>query len=403
MQVSLKSNIRKLYFIKAFRWFMLIMPVVVLFFQENGLSMLQIFLLQSIFSIVIVISEVPSGYLADIIGRRVSIIGGCILATAGFAAYSFSYSFWGFLFAEVLLGLSASFISGADSALIYDSLVEMGSVDEYKKTEGRLTSIGNFSEGIASLIGGLLALISLRTPLFFEAAITFLSIPVAFSLIEPERHKLDNSEGNLKSILRIVKYSLHDHAEIKWLIMYSAMIGVSILTMVWFVQPYLKLVGLPLALFGIAWAGLQFSVGIFSFYAHRIELFVGRKRTLISLVILTAICFCLLSVFQSLWSIIFIVILYFLRGISYPVLKDYINQIITSDIRATVLSVSSLVRRLFFSIFGPVIGWVSDLYSLSTALMLCGIIFLFWGGISLILLHRYNALEPSRDKGAGPA
>jgi hypothetical protein len=57
------------------------------------------------------------------------------------------------------------------------------------------------------------------------------------------------------------------------------MIGVSILTMVWFVQPYLKLVGLPLVLFGVVWAGLQFSVGIFSFYAHRIEMFVGRKRT----------------------------------------------------------------------------------------------------------------------------
>jgi hypothetical protein len=95
--------------------------------------------------------------------------------------------------------------------------------------------------------------------------------------------------------------------------------------------------------------------------------------------------------------------LYFLRGISYPVLKDYINQIITSDIRATVLSVSSLVRRLFFSIFGPVIGWVSDLYSLSTALMLCGIIFLFWGGISLILLHRYNVLEPIDEREAGSA
>ena len=392
MQVSLKSNIWKLYIIKAFRWFMLVMPIIVLFFQENGLSMCQVFLLQSVFSIVIVISEVPSGYLADIIGRKISIIIGCILAFAGFATYSLSYGFWGFLFAELFLGLSNSFISGADSALIYDSLIEIKSKNEYKKIEGRLLSVGNFSEGIAGLVGGFLALVSLRTPFYFEAAITFLAIPVAFSLVEPERHKLDNSEGNLKSILRIVKYALHDHAEIKWLIMYSAMIGVAILTMVWFVQPYLKLVQLPLALFGVVWAGLQFSVGIFSFYAHRIELFVGRKRTLILLIILTVLGYCLLSVFRSFWAIIFIVILYFIRGISYPVLKDYINQTITSDIRATVLSVTNLVRRLFFSIFGPIIGWVADLYSLSTALMLCGIIFLFWGGISLLLLHRHKAL-----------
>ena len=398
MEVSLKSNIWKLYFIKAFRWFMLIMPVVVLFFQENGLSMFQVFLLQAVFSVVIVISEVPSGYMADIIGRKASIVIGSILATAGVGTYSLSYGFWGFLFAEVFLGLSGSFISGADSALLYDSLIEMKCAGDYKKIEGRLTAVGNFSEGIAAIFGGLLALISLRTPFYFETAITFLMIPFAFSLVEPARHKLDNSEGNLKSILKIVKYSLHDHAEVKWLIMYSSAMGVSILTMVWFVQPYLKLVGLPLALFGIAWAGLQFSVGIFSFYAHRIEIFVGRKRTLILLVLLTAAGYFLLSIFQSIWAIIFIVMLYFVRGITYPVLKDYINQTITSDIRATVLSVSSLVRRLFFSVFGPIIGWVSDLYSLSTAFMLCGIIFLFWGGISLLLLHIHKALEPAGDR-----
>jgi MFS family permease len=392
MTRTLESNIWKLQAIKAFRWFMLIMPIIVLFFQENGLSMCEVFILQSVFSIAIVVLEVPSGYLADIVGRKVSIVAGCILAFAGYVAYSFSYGFWGFLIAELFLGFSTSFISGADSAMIYDTLLETGSEDEYKKIEGRMISVGNFSEGIAGLVGGFLAVVSLRTPFYFEAAITFFSIPVALSLVEPARHKLDNSEGSVKSILRIVKYSLHEHAEVKWLIIYSALVTVSTLTMVWFIQPYLKLVGLPLALFGVVWAALQFSVGIFSFYAHKIELFVGRKTTLVSLIILTVIGYCLLSIFQSIWAIGFLLIFYFVRGICYPVLKDYINKIITSDIRATVLSVTSLVRRLIFSIFGPVIGWVSDLYSLPVALMLCGIIFLFWGGISLLLLHRHKAL-----------
>jgi hypothetical protein len=121
-------------------------------------------------------------------------------------------------------------------------------------------------------------------------------------------------------------------------------------------------------------------------------LFVGRRGTLVLLIGLTAAGYWLLSVFQSIWAVAFLLIFYFVRGIGYPVLKDYLNKIITSDIRATVLSVASLVRRLIFSIFGPVIGWISDLYSLPTALMLCGIIFLFWGSISLLLLHRHKAL-----------
>jgi MFS family permease len=392
MERTLKSNIWKLQAIKALRWFMLIMPIIVLFFQENGLSMCEVFILQSVFSIAIVVLEVPSGYLADIVGRKASIIAGCVLSFAGFTVYSLSYGFWGFLIAELFLGFSGSFISGADSAMIYDTLLEMGSADEYKKIEGRMISVGNFSEGIAGIVGGFLALISLRTPFYFEAAVTFFSIPVALSLVEPARHKYDNSEGSFKSILRIVKYSLHEHKEVKSLIIYLSLITVSTLTLVWFVQPYLKSVGLPLVFFGIVWAGLQFSVGIFSFYAHKIELFVGRRGTLVLLIGLTAAGYWLLSIFQSIWAIAFLLIFYFVRGIGYPVLKDYLNRIITSDIRATVLSVASLVRRLIFSIFGPVIGWISDLYSLSTALMLCGIIFLFWGSISLLLLHRHKAL-----------
>jgi MFS family permease len=392
MEKTLQSNIWKLQAIKALRWFMLIMPIIVLFFQDNGLSMCEVFILQSVFSIAIVVLEVPSGYLADIIGRKVTIIAGCILSFAGYAAYSFSYGFWGFLVAELFLGFSTSFISGADSAMIYDTLLETGSEDEYKKIEGRMLSVGNFSEGIAGIVGGFLALVSLRTPFYFEAAVAFFSIPVALSLVEPARHKLDNSEGSFKSILRIVKYSLHEHKEVKWLIIYLSLITVSTLTLVWFIQPYLKSVGLPLVFFGIVWAALQFSVGIFSFYAHKIELFVGRRGTLVSLIVLTAAGYWLLSAFQSIWAIAFLLTFYFVRGMGYPVLKDYLNKIITSDIRATVLSVASLVRRLIFSIFGPMIGWVSDFYSLSTALMLCGIIFLFWGGISLLLLHRHKAL-----------
>ena len=241
---------------------MLIIPVLVIFFLENGLTMAEVLILQSLFSIAIVLFEIPSGYFSDIIGRKLSIIAGCILSFAGFTVYSFSYGFWGFLAGELILGLGASFISGADSALLYDSLAYIKKERSYTKMEGRVTSIGNFSEGLASIAGGFLALISLRTPLICEAVIIFFAIPIAFTLFEPPRNKLNNSEGNFRSILKIVKYSLHDHAEIKWLILYSSLVGASTLTIVWFIQPYLKSAGLPLALF---WYCMGYTA-IFSWY-----------------------------------------------------------------------------------------------------------------------------------------
>jgi len=77
----------------------------------------------------------------------------------------------------------------------------------------------------------------------------------------------------------------------------------------------------------------------------------------------------------TLWIIPILIIFYFVRGIATPVLKDYINRLTNSDIRATVLSVRNFVIRILFSIIGPFLGYFSDLYSLQQALLLAGLIF----------------------------
>ena len=170
----IQANIWKVIAIKSIGSFMVMIPILVLFMQENGLSMAQVFLLQSLFSVVVFVFEVPSGYMSDKWGRRFSIVLGVILGTIGYLAYSVSYSFAGFLIAEILLALSVSAISGADSALLYDSLLSYGREGEYKQTEGRSSSLAIASEGVASIIGGMLAIISLRTPVYVEMMVSLL-------------------------------------------------------------------------------------------------------------------------------------------------------------------------------------------------------------------------------------
>lgn len=386
------GNIRKMYLIKILRWFMLIMPIVVLFFQENGLSMTEVLLLQAIFSTAVVIFEIPSGFFSDLMGRKNTIVIGLVLGTLGFLTYIVSYGFWGFLLAEIILGLSASFISGTDSAIIYDSLAEFKKEADYKKIESRMLAFGNFAESLASILGGWLAMISLRTPFYFEAAITALAIPIALTLVEPTRQKYKSTENKFKEILKIVKYAIHGHPKIKWLIIYAGILGSSTLTMVWFIQPYLKNVGLPLSWFGFAWAILNFSVGIFSLMAHNYEARFGLKKSLASLVFIVFVAYLILGMWPSIWTIIFIICFYFVRGVSNPILKDYINQLISSDIRATVLSVKQMFGRLAFVIIGPIIGWAADVYTIPTALLLSGFIFLFLGIIPLFFLRKYKII-----------
>lgn len=389
---NVSANIPKLYLIHGLRWFLLVMPIIVLFFRNNGLNMTQVFVLQSVFSVGLIVFEIPSGYFSDVVGRRITIIIGCVLGFIGFLVYALSYGFWGFLIAELILGLGGSFISGTDSALLYDSLAQIGRAGEYQKIEGRVLSVCHTSEGIAAIAGGLLATISLRTPLYVETAFCLLAVPVALTLVEPERRKFQHAEGNWAGILHIVKYAMHGHPQVKWLIIYSSVVGASTLTAVWFIQPYLQAIGLPLPLFGVVWAGLQFSVGIFALIAYRFESLIGRRRTIISLILLSATGYTLISVTGALWGMVFLILFYFVRGINEPVMRDYINRHITSEMRATVLSVRGLIGRLIFSVLGILAGAVSDRYSLPTALAACGAVFLALGIVSLNRLARHNAL-----------
>jgi MFS family permease len=390
--MELQSNIKKLYGISTIRWFMLFIPILVIFFQDNGLSMKEVLLLQAIFSISIVVLEIPSGYLSDIFNRKIMIIFGNVFGFFGFLAYSLSYNFWGFLLAEILLAIGWSSISGSDSALLYDTLEQTKQKEKYSKYEGRLRSFGNFSEGVASIIGGFLATISLRTPFYIETALMLVAIVISFSLIEPKRKKLKSGKGDWQNIKDIVYFSLHGHPQIKWLIIYAAVLGASTLTAVWFIQPYFKLVGVPLAFFGILWAALQFTTGISSWYAHKFENKFGRKGSLVPLIFLSVIAYIFVSILQSFGGILFLFIFYFVRGISGPVLKDYVNKLISSDKRATILSIKNMVSRLVFSLIGPFIGWANDLYSLSIAFLTSGGIFLVLGLISLIFLKRNKVI-----------
>ena len=381
---SVQSNILKLYIIKIAKWFMLFMPIVVLFYKDNGLEMRHIFILQAIYSVSIVALEIPSGYLADAMGRKLTLVLGTILGFFGFLTYSFSYGFVGFLIAEVILGLGQSLISGADSAMLYDSLLEIGKKDRYIKFEGRMVSIGNFAEAIAGILGGLLATLSFRYPYYAQTIVAFWGIPAALLLVEPVRHK-KLVKMKFTDILKIVKYSLHDNYELKWNIIFSSVIGASTLTMAWFVQPYFDLILLPIGLFGVLWTILTLTVGFSAMIAHRIERNLKQTKTMIGITLLIPAGYIIVSRINTMWGIGVLLIFYIVRGIATPVLKDYINKLCDSDIRATVLSVRNFVIRIFFAIIGPLVGWYTDNFSLQAALLLSGIVFFVLALITLIM------------------
>ncbi len=382
----IEQNIRALYGLKFMQLFLLVMPIIVPFFVAHGMTNREVFLLQSIYSIVMALMEVPSGYIGDALGRRRSIIVGSWLALAGYAIYAVGMGFSHFLAAAIVLGTGASFVSGSDSAILFDSLKLAKRTEEYTKYEGRLYAISNFAEATAALIGGLLVVYSLRFPFYGQLLVAGGMIFFAYRIAElpmSEEEKQQQKSGG-KGLLEALRFCLIEQPALRWATLLSASVGSATLLMAWTAQPYFMEVEVNLAYFGALWMILNASVGLASWFAYKVK----DRQTMLQLIFMVMLLvfgggYIFAGISASYWGIIGIWLLYLGRGIGTPVLKDLMNIITPSEIRATVLSVRSLLIRLTFATIATLMGYLGEYYSISTALILIGCLYI--GVVSMIV------------------
>ena len=383
------KNIPRLYLVKISKWFNMVMPIVVLFYQSNDMGMQEIFVLKAVYSIAIVAMEIPSGWMADVWGRKKTLILGSILGSGGFLLYSFSYGFWAFVVAEIILGIGHSFVSGADSAMLYDSLKAEKKSEKYIREEGKITSVGNFAEAIAGVFGGFLAAISLRTPFYFQFAVAAIAIPAAFTMVEPKIHAIEQSYS-IKRLIQNIKNTFVSNQNLRISILLSAITGTATLTFAWFVQPFFKAINLPVEMFGIFWTALNLTVGISSAFAYKVTDFLGRKWSILSVIILLSAGYFLSGLVISYYGLAFLFIFYLVRGIATPIFKNYINEYTGSEVRATMLSVRNFIIRIVFAGIGPLLGWITDNAGLNKAFLLAGILYLVSSLIVIFPWMRQN-------------
>lgn len=380
-----RFNIPLLFLIKISKWFMLYIPAVKLFYTENSLTDSNLFLLHAIYSFIIFLIEIPSGYLADVWGRKKTITTGMLFGIVGFCIYALSYGFWGFLLAEIALGIGQAFVSGSDTAILYDTLLEQKRTDQYLKYESGITGSGNLAESLAGLVFTILAYESMRGYYYIQTIITAVGFIAALILVEPKLH-ISREEVSLRSILNIVKGTIWKNSRLSRYIFLSSIIGFASLSMAWFAQIFIYDAGVKKANFGVVLAALNIMVMLGSFSSYKSDKLLGPRYILIFLLVFLAGGYLLAAQSISFWGIGFLLIFYFVRGTAHPIMKDRINKFTASNVRATVLSVRSLLIRLSFALLGPVLGWSIDRVSLSFALTLSGLIILIPGTYLVIAI-----------------
>jgi MFS family permease len=224
--------------------------------------------------------------------------------------------------------------------------------------------------------------------------VAFAAVPAALTLVEPERQRMQG-RTSFRQILGIVRYAIKDHRNLRAAILYSSLMGTATLTMAWFVQPYFAFLVLPLAWYGILIPVLNLMAGFVSMHAWRLELKLGRNRVMLLIALGISGGYLLMGLFGSVIGLAFLFAFYGVRGIATPILRNQINEIIPSDIRATVLSVRNLIIRLAFALLGPILGWQTDRAGVPSALVHAGLFFLVFGlGAALYLIRITPGREP---------
>jgi len=147
-------------------------------------------------------------------------------------------------------------------------------------------------------------------------------------------------------------------------------------------------------MYGILWGGLNLIVGLAALYAWRFEEKFGAAKTVVAFTVSLFSSFLLLPFLPGYTGLAALLVFYLARGIATPTLRNYINIITTSEVRATVLSVRNFLIRLIFAITGPLWGWITDKYSLQSAIVSAGLLYGFFALISMFFFLKHKTYEP---------
>jgi predicted MFS family arabinose efflux permease len=366
--------------------FLPIAPVLILFYTANGLNPTQIFTIQAAFHLAVLLLEVPSGYLADVIGRKKTLVFGSIFFPLGLALYTAGHSFAAFVFAEVVLAVSVSMRSGCDSALLFDSLSQLGREGEYKRFEGRCALVARTGTAVSSVAGGLLATVFLRLPFLVNVAGALFMPPLALSLAEPEREKR-RSKNPMRDILHICRYCLQQ-PHIRPVVLFCGLLMASQLTALWAYFLLYQELGIGVGWFGVLFAVFQLAGALGGARAHAFSERFGA-RTALFLTLLSPIFYVLLGVLPSVWLLPLLPANALLWNLAYPVLLERLNLAVASDVRATVLSLASMAGSVMFIVVSPLFGRLVDALSLSAAFVALGCTFLMAGAPLLAAMLRH--------------
>jgi MFS family permease len=383
-----------------------------LFLLDAGLSNLEAFAANAFFTVGMVVFEVPTGVVADGWGRRVSFLLGTVtLAVSTYFYYllwQLSAPFWWWAVVSVLLGLGFTFFSGAVEAWLVDALRFEGYEGGLEAVLGKGVMVSGVAMLLGSVAGGVIAqATNLGVPFLIRVGVLLAMFVVAFRLMHDVGFTPERSAHPLRATRAVLRASTENglkNPPVRYVMLaapFSAGVGIYVF---YALQPYvLELFGDPRAysVAGLAAALVAGAEVLGGWLAPRIRRRVHRRTTvLIVSVGLAAMILVVLGFTPTFWLALTLLTLWaVVDAAGVPVRQAYLNDMIPSKQRATVLSFDSLIGSSGGVVVQPVLGRAADAYGYAASLAIGGVIQLV--AVPFLLASRRQA--PPADLANAPA
>lgn len=393
----------------------LIWGINTLFLLDAGLDNLEAFTANAFFTAGMMLFEIPTGVVADLRGRRLSFLLGAATLCAGTSLYVLLWQleapFWGWAVVSVLLGLGFTFFSGAMEAWLVDALHASGWAGELDAVFGRAQAVGGAAMLAGSVLGGVLAqATNLGVPFLVRALLLAVTFVLAFVLMHDIGFTPVRGERPGPEVQRIFRDSLHyglGRPPIRWVMLTSPFVGGVAIYAFYAMQPYLlDLYGDEQA-YGIAGlaaaivAGAQIIGGLVA--ARLRGLFRRRTSLMLATAGVSTAALLLVGLVHSFTAVVALLVVWSLAfAAETPVRRAYLNALIPSQQRATVLSFDSLLSSSGGVVLQPGLGRAADVWGYpvtfvaSAAFQACALPF-------LRLAQGLSVPEDTAQRDPGPA
>lgn len=373
----MKNNINKLYLYRFTSSITITQSIWVLYMSFKGLSLVQIGIAEAIFHISSFVFEIPSGAVADMYGRKKTLICSGLANIISSVLMLLSTNFIGFSIAMIFSALSYNLNSGSEEALAFDSLKEINKENDFIKLNANLNILAEIGGALGSLLGGFIASINYFYAYTASTVINIISSYTACTLTDIY---IEKESRNFKILYELKKqiidsiYVIKNNKKISAIMLFDAIIGVMYTTLYFYYQKHLQIQGFSLQMISI----ILTSAGIAGIIASKLSSVVQKHFNILHLVsfvsLSTSISIVISGTSFGIIPIIGFAITSFLNALSIPIFSNYINQAIPSDKRATIISVGSMIFSFIMIIFFPLVGKLIDVFGTEKAFIGMGFV-----------------------------